>query len=203
MTDQPQTTQKRTSFVQGITSLITLIIIGYIAYQWFSSSPSEPKINNLPSAQELSKLTPEEQIKKLVSSVVTGTVGTDKKEALRDTRVTNSNNDFLVSVDFNASSGLSDNLYRLGMEKKMTNIYKTLYNSSINIKSVQVTGFDVLIDSFGNEEDGRVYQTRLDKAEGEKVNWDQDDATLSNQVLPNIWKIVFILPDIRPDVFSE
>lgn len=196
MPNQQAPAQKKTTPVQGVVALIVLVVIGYFAYQWFFSSSDKPVTNNTPTTQELSKLTPEEQIKKLVSSVLTGTVGTDKKKALRDTRVTNNAGEYSVSVDFNASANLTDNLYRRSMENDMTAVYKVLYDSDIKVKSVQVTGFDALLDSFGNEKDGRVYQTRLDKTEGEKVNWDQDDGTLSNQVLPNIWEVVFILPDI-------
>ena len=50
-------------------------------------------------------------------------------------------------------------------------------------------------DKYGNQSDGVVYRTFLEKTEADKVNWTADKTTLKVSILPEVWTTVFLLPD--------
>jgi len=101
-----------------------------------------------------------------------------------------------VSIEFKASDNLSRDFIKKGIELDMAEVYIALYTSNFkNINIVSIAALFPLSDKYGNQSDGVVYRTFLEKTEADKVNWTADKTTLKVSILPEVWTTVFLLPD--------
>lgn len=60
-----------------------------------------------------------------------------------------------------------------------------------------MAAYFTLVDKYGQRSDVVVYKSILDKAEADKVNWQQDDAYLKLTILPGVWETTLLHPDLR------
>lgn len=138
--------------------------------------------------------TPEEKIKSLVATEIKGQ-NSNKQERLREVTATpmNENSDlYFVRIFFNADENLTVNLKKKGIELQMAKLYHQLYTSGLPIGRVVIQANTMLVDQYGNEHDTRVYETSLNKAEADKINWSTDRTTLQMQIIPGVWTSAYI-----------
>lgn len=138
-------------------------------------------------------VTSEDKIRSLVEKELEGKNNL-KKEYKRKVEISEQGGGYTVAVDFNASDNLSSKMRKTGMEGKMSEIYISLFTSDENIASVEISAYFPLVDKYGNESEGLVYQSELTKEEAGKVNWQTDGPTPRLRVLPAIWETEFIHP---------
>lgn len=142
-------------------------------------------------------LSEEEQIRKLVSEQLKGNNNLGKPYIRKIDVVKQVDRDWGVFVEYNADDSLTKNLRKIGIEKKMSEIYITLYTCGKNIRSASVAAYFPLVDKYGNESDGVVYKSILDKEEADKINWNSDPSTLKLSILPGVWTISILHPEFR------
>ncbi len=161
-------------------------------------TPQAQTVKNDPtSAPQAPVLSEKDQIKALVTDQLNGT-NNMKRDNLKKVEVSEGEGGgWNVTVEFNANDNLSTNLRKKGIEKKMSEIYTTLYQSGKDIRIATVTAYFPLADKYGNESDGVVYKSTLDKAVADKVNWKVDRSTLQLSILPQVWTTVMLHPEFR------
>jgi hypothetical protein len=97
-----------------------------------------------------------------------------------------------VFVEYNADDSLTTNMRKKSIELDMSKIYTALYTSGKDIQTASVSAYFPLTDKYGNNSDGVVYKSILDKTEADKVNWETDSSYLGLQVLPGVWETTWI-----------
>ncbi|NCQ56027.1 hypothetical protein COT86_00650 [Candidatus Collierbacteria bacterium CG10_big_fil_rev_8_21_14_0_10_43_36] len=172
-----------------------LLLVSFIGFGMTSDTKtaiSEP--TNTPQALVLSE---QDQVKALVTDQLKGT-NNMKRDNLKKVEVSEGEGGgWNVTVEFNANDNFSTNLRKGGIEKKMSEIYSVLYQSGKDIKTTSITAYFPLADQYGNESDGVVYKSTLDKIEANKVNWQADESTLQLTILPRVWTTVMLHPEFR------
>lgn len=105
--------------------------------------------------------------------------------------------EYIVHIDFNADDNFSKDWVKSGIEMKMTDIYKALYNGKHKVVMIVISAFFPLVDKYGNESEDVVYKTRLDKDEADKINWSQNEAMLYTNIMPKVWQLLEVHPTFR------
>ncbi len=191
------------------------VIIGIIILGMIGAAASTPEENNntpkeetvaeqtaekpteKPEVKEETKpLTEEGKIKKLVSNQFDEKTNTDKESIIKIDIIEQIDGGWGVFVEFNANDNLTENLWKIGMEKQMAEVYKALYTGDMDIRTASAAAYFLLVDKYGNEKDDMVYKTILDKEEADKVNWDADDSMLKIEILPSVWTVSYKHPAV-------
>lgn len=174
-------------------SIAVVAVVGFILLSFGGSTPTsesesasdavaqntEAKTEEATSPAEPEPvLSEEEQVRKLVADQLSGNNNL-KKPYIREIDVVEQpGGGWGVFVEYNAGDNLTTNLRKGSIESKMSDIYIALYTSDKDIRTASVAAYFPLVDKYGNDVDGLVYKTVLDKEEAEKVNWDAPSATL-------------------------
>lgn len=125
---------------------------------------------------------PEQKIEAKVRASLTG------NDKIREVTVIKQvNGGYGVMVHFNASDNLSEDFIKKSIWGDMAKIYTALYKEPMDIATASLFAHFPMKDKYGNSSDEVVMKTSLDKGEATKVNWNQDQATLSLQILPQVW----------------
>lgn len=197
-------TRKKVGLILGVLFIVFFIGFGMTTdTKTATNTPSEPtpqaqSVKNEPtSAPQAPVLSEQDQVKALVTDQLKGT-NNMKRDNLKKVEVSEGEDGgWNVTVEFNANDNLSTNLRKKGIEKKMSEIYTALYQSGKDIKTASITAYFPLADKYGNESDGLVYKSTLDKAVADKVNWKADRSTLQLSILPQVWTTVMLHPEFR------
>lgn len=134
--------------------------------------------------------TPEQRIEAKIRSTLRARTNTDK-DTFKEIRVNKSFGDeegYVVTVLFNGNDNLSEDLIKKGIWKDMGEIYTALYKEPMDVVEATLLAHFPMQDRYGNSSDQMVLKTALSKAEAQKVNWSQDQATLNLQILPGVWE---------------
>lgn len=162
-----------------------------------ATTPQPTAVVEKTKPTEAPALSESEQIKAIVTEQLKGT-NNMKRDNLKKVDVSEAvGGGWNVAVEFNAGDNLSTKLRKTGIEKKMSEIYISLYTSGKDIKTVSVAAFFPLADQYGNESDGIVYKSTLAKEEANKVNWSADGSTLRLSILPKVWTTIMLHPEFR------
>lgn len=196
-------TRKKVGLILGGLFVVFFIGFGMTTDTKTASTSNEPTtqaqtVSSEPtSAPQAPVLSEQDQVKVLVTEQLKGT-NNMKRDNLKKVEVSEGEGGgWNVTVEFNANDNLSTNLRKKGIEKKMSEIYTALYQSGKDIRTASVTAYFPLADQYGNESDGAVYKSTLDKAEADKVNWQADRSTLQLSILPQVWTTVMLHPEFR------
>lgn len=198
-------TRKQAAIIFGIsTGILFVLFIAAIMASDTEPSPQtatvseQPQVTPMTSTQATASPgatgTTEDAIKQVVADQLKGQT-TDKKDKLKEVVVTpiaEDNSSYLVRVAFNADENLTTNLTKKGIEYKMAELHKALYTSGQPIGRVVIQAYQTLVDSYGNNIEGRVYETSLDKSEVDKINWSADESSLKFQIIPGVWTVSYI-----------
>ncbi len=76
----------------------------------------------------------------------------------------------------------------------MRDPYRALFTSPIRIREVAVSAYFPVVDKFGKESQGLVYETRMYDKVGYKINWANSDVL----DFSHLRDVIFLLPDLRP-----
>ena len=142
-------------------------------------------------------LSEKEQIQKLVSDQLKGTNNMKNPYVKKIDVIEQVDGGWGVFVEYNADDNLTKNLRKIGIEKRMSEIYIALYTSDKDIRSASVAAYFPLVDQYGNEFSGVVYKSILEKGEADKVNWGSDSSTLKLSILPGVWTTSILHPEFR------
>jgi hypothetical protein len=142
-------------------------------------------------------LSEQDQIKALVSDQLKGKNNMKRDNLKKIEVVEHTGGGWDVIVEFNSSDNLSTHLRQVGIEKQMSGIYISLYKSGKDIRTTSIAAYFPLADQYGNESDGVIYKSELDKEEASKVNWNADQSTLKLSILPKVWTTLFLHPEFR------
>lgn len=189
--DKKKLTRKKLGLGFGTLAFIFMILGAA------TTSPSKPEDQKQdePKKQEVAdqtNLSDEDKIKQLVIQNLKGKNNMDR-DYLKNVEVTQQDSGgWNVLVDFNAADNLTTNLRKGGIEGKMSEIYKSLFTSSEDIKKVSINAYFPLTDQYGNESDGPIYETELEKTEADKINWQAPDSTLKLHIIPGVWTTIFM-----------
>lgn len=161
------------------------------------------------SAQD-SDATQEQQIKQLVYNVVNGTNSNgetnvreiDVVQASQDpTSSPNADGSALTGWDVKVEINIDGS--RALMNQSMGEIYYSLYSNRKDIAKVEIVAFEPLIDKYGNKSDGEVYLTYLEADQAYKVDWSQNEDTLTLEILPNLWTVDYDATKVNPSLLSS
>jgi len=134
------------------------------------------------------------QIKQIVANTLKGNNNMNKPYVRKIMVVKQIDGGWGVFTEYNAGDNLTSNLRIMGIKSKMSKIYAALYTSGKDIRTASVAAWFPLQDKYGNQSDGGVYKSILDKTEADKVNWQADKASLELDILPGVWTTTFIHP---------
>jgi hypothetical protein len=180
---------------------VALLVIIFSVFLIFASPSKqndkiEPVQNNVEQSENFEKLSVKDQIRSIAEGRLQGKNNLDT-DYVRSVEVKEDNELYAVEIDFNADDNLTTNLRKTGIEKKMSEIYTSLFTKGYNIEMVKINAYFPLMDEYGNEFDGAIYKTVLYKDDADKINWDADEATLDLQILPELWTVAFIHPEFK------
>lgn len=135
--------------------------------------------------------TPEQVIEAKIRASVKKRTNTDKDKIIevRVNKAFDNDKEYVVFVSINADDNLSEDWIKKGIWGDMTDIYIALYKQPVGIRQAAIVANFPMKDKYGNTSDDAVMKTSLEANEAKKVNWNQDEATLSLQILPNVWDI--------------
>lgn len=135
--------------------------------------------------------TEDEQIRELVTEVFKGT-NTLKQERLRKVNIEKISGGWDVAINFNASEGFTNKLMKSGIEIEMSRAYKALLTANLNVKSVYINAYFPFQDKFGKSTDHIIYGTSLEKEVADKINWQANELTLENRIIPGVWRLEYL-----------
>ena len=203
-------TRKGVTKIFGIAAVILFILFGITTdsnktkqidtNQQTTKKITEQKTETQTSQEQTESKKPlseEEQIRKLISEQLKGDNNLGKPYIRKIDVIKQVNGGWGVFVEYNADDNLTKNLRKIGIEKKMSEIYIALYTSGKDIRSASVSAYFPLVDKYGNESDGVVYKSILDKKEADKINWNSDPSTLKLSILPGVWTTSILHPEFR------
>jgi hypothetical protein len=142
--------------------------------------------------------TVEDKIKELIKNELTGNNNHDKS-FLRDINFVMDNKEASIIIKYNADKNITNDLTKVGMESRMSDLYYKLYKSGFPIKSVSVCSYLTFVDKYGNKADDIVYTTILGKDEASKINWTNDENEIKTVIIPQVWTTNFIHPALTND----
>jgi|ADGO01.1.fsa_nt_gi hypothetical protein len=127
---------------------------------------------------------------KQIEQIVRDTV---KAENLREVRATEQvDGGYGVFVKFYDKYGIKGVI-----GEQMADIYKALYTSGKDVRTVSIVANTTLTDQYGNESEEAVLKTTLDKAVADKVNFNASEADLQYSILPGLWTVNSTHPALR------
>ncbi len=153
-------------------------------------TPSQPIVPPAPVNEE-------DQLRQIVTGVLEGSNNMDKPYLRAVNVVQQVNGGWGVFTEFNPDDNLTQTLRKGGLESKMAEIYIALYTSGKDVQTASVAAYFPLVDKYGNESDGVVYKTVLNRKEADKVNWNADKATLRRTILPGVWSATLVHPEFH------
>lgn len=180
-----------------------LIIISIIFIAIISNDDSSPASITSTKKEllqtELQNLTPKQKIEKVVKNELSGKTNImEEKNKFRKVEIVKQTDaSHGVFVEFNADDNLTKNLRKSGLEDQMSKIYKVLYTQNLDVATATITAYFLLVDKYGNESEGVVYKTILNKSEADKINWETNSATLRLQIVPSVWTTLIMHPEFR------
>lgn len=144
--------------------------------------------NPTPQAPKPSQ-TPEQIIEARIRASVAKNTNTNKDKIIeiRITKVFNNDKEYSVFVSINADDNLSDSWIKRGIRGDMADIYIALYKEPIGVGEAIIFAYFPMTDKYGNTSDQIVMKTLLYATEANRINWNQDEVTLSSQILPDVW----------------
>lgn len=133
--------------------------------------------------------TPEQMIENKIRASVGKRTNTNKDKIIevQVNKAFDNNKEYLVFVSINGDDNLSDNWIKKGIRGDMADIYIALYKQPVGIREAAVFAYFPMTDKYGNTSDKMVMKTSLDSTITKKINWNQDEVTLSSQILPDVW----------------
>lgn len=77
-----------------------------------------------------------------------------------------------VDVQFRAADNFTTNMTKKGIERDMMESFQALFTSAVPVGMVSIEAYMMLIDKFGNEEEGIVYGATMRSQVASQVNWE-------------------------------
>jgi hypothetical protein len=179
-------------------TLGTFAMLGILGHEAEKAMPSVE--NNPAPAQQTPPLAPvseEEQLRQITSDVLKGDTNMGKPRLRKVEVVKQAAGGWGVFAEFNGDDNLTARMRKGGIETKMAEVYVALYTSGKDVQTASVAAYFPLVDKYGNESDGIVYKTTLNRKEADKVNWGADNTTLRRSILPGIWTATLVHPEFR------
>lgn len=175
---------------------IVIVAIGSVMLGSDDTKTSEPTAES--SQQTVSADLPEDQqLKKNVENTLSGKNNMDK-DYIRNIIVTEqADGGWGVFVDYNADDNLTTDARKKSVEMKMSEVYIALYTSGKDVRNASVAAYFPLTDSYGNESDGVIYKSVLEKTEADKVNFKANESTLKLNILPDVWETTVLNQEFR------
>ena len=185
----------------------TLIVIGMVAPDETkqtkdasgTSAPvaqSEPQVDAESSngvSVEPKPLGPKALLAQTASKVFAGDTNYDKPR-LKQTSFEKIGKGWTAFVTFRADDNLTTGLRKTGIELDMVDAYKAFFDgTNIPLKEVILDAEFPLQDQFGNESDGSVYVTYLNRRVADKINWTEADYLEWS----NLWTTTVLHPEFR------
>lgn len=133
--------------------------------------------------------TPQQMIENKIRASVQKRTNTNKDKIIevQVNKAFDNDKEYLVFVNINADDNLSEDWIKKGIWGDMADIYISLYKQPIGVREAAIFAYFPMTDKYGNTSDKVVMKTSLDTTEAKKINWNQDVATLSHQILPDVW----------------
>lgn len=134
--------------------------------------------------------TPQQTIEAKIRTSITKKTGNNDKPKFIEIRVNkafDNDKEYVVLASINADDNFFDDWIKKGIWGDMTDIYTALYKQPIGVREATIFAYFPMRDKYGNSKDEVVMKTSLDATEAKKVNWNESSATLSLQILPNVW----------------
>lgn len=176
------TVQEKAGIVVAV--IIVLFLLITLKGLIFGGSDNKTSNDSKECTSSLVGLSEDDQIKTIVTDAATKCDGF--ADAVREVRVIPElDGSKTVNVKFYVES-LFEKRY---LDQTMGVIYTALYTSDKNVGAVTLMATTDLIDSYGNDAEGIIYQTTIDKETAAKVNPSQDKAVLEMQVFPDLWTV--------------
>ncbi len=159
-----------------------------IATRTTPNSTALKQPSSTPQPTKLSQ-TPEQKIEERIRTSLKQSTNTNKNKIIeiRINKAFDNDKEYGVFISINADDNLSEDFIKKGIWGDMTNIYIALYKEPIGIREATIVAHFPMTDKYGNSSDQMVMKTSLQVDEAKKVNWNSDKATLSLQVLPEVW----------------
>jgi len=200
-------TRKGTAAIFGMAAIALFFLVGLTVD---TSSPNHRANNTQDTnttsaieqkvqqpAESAKSVSEENQIRGIISNVLKGNNNMDQPRLRKIEVVKQVNGGWGVFVDYNSSDNFTADWRKTGIEITMSEIYIALYTSSKDIQSASVAAYFPLLDKYGNEHQGVVYKSILNKSEADKVNWRLDSSTLELSILPNVWTTTVLHREFR------
>lgn len=172
-------TRKKSSIIYGL-----ILIFSFISFGIFSDKEIE---NNENRNELISKMSRDEKVKYLINEEFM-----NEKDLLRGIDLNLTNQDSIsVYININGKE------YLPLINEKMSNLYYTLYNNNLPIKTASIIAYLPLIDEYGHTEEKIAYTTSLDHKKASLINWKLDEDEVKLLILPKLWTVLFLLPDLK------
>lgn len=133
--------------------------------------------------------TPQQMIETKIRASVKKRTNMDK-DKIAETRVNkafDNDKEYVVFVSINGDDNFSEDWIKKSIWGDMTDIYIALYKQPVGVREATIVANFPMKDKYGNTSDEVVMKTSLEATEAKKVNWNEDEATLSLRILPNVW----------------
>lgn len=134
--------------------------------------------------------TPQQIIEDKIRASITDKTGNNNKPKFIEVRVNkafDNDKEYVVFVSINGDDNFSEDWIKKSIWGDMTDIYIALYKKPIGVREATIVAYFPMKDKHGNTSDEVVIKTSLETTEAKKVNWNEDEATLSLRILPNVW----------------
>ncbi len=187
-----------------------VIVVGFVGMSALISVTEKESIapasapvvsdNAVPSQQVAAPAAPvseEDQLRQIVSDVLKGNTNMNKSRLRKVDIVKQVAGGWGVFTEFNGDYNLNANMRKGGIQSQMAEVYIALYTSGKDLQTATVAAYFPLVDQYGNESEGLVLKTSLNKVEAAKVNWSADSSSLRRTILPNIWTTMLVHPEFR------
>lgn len=182
--------KKLQNLALSVLSIVVLASVASIVLQGSYTPQTADKNSELAPPVTRAILSDREKIEGSIKELFDG-------NKLRGYDILEGDQGFVVDIRINASDNFTTNMIRMGIEKDMTLAYKEIFNRVENVDTVFIDAYLPLTDQYGNENDGSVYKTALDKDTASRVNWEADTANLYQNILPNAWETITLHAVIR------